>query len=299
LRITLSLRIRERWEPKTTATTAREKVAKKPTDTVPPQVTDNHFIPKSFIKRYWSEKQFVYRTTKTSTGLKMMRIASGSWGFRKNLYSDRLEAYFGLLEGDVTEPIRMILNVEPLNRPQREALVGFIVIQRLRNPHFIQSLANSIASAFTSEVNVEDKAYMQAVYETLYLQDDFYDKLARPILYSAWMVVRSAKPDFVLPDVCNVFGEHAGRRFVIMPLTPRDCLVVLPIEVTQPRIVPHYVLASPEMARDISFALRHVAKDEFLSDRTASFDKIDEGTELVIERIISALSRLVAEDSTS
>ena len=32
--------------------------------------------------------------------------------------------YFGLLEGDAVKPIQMILNVEPLNRPQREALVG-------------------------------------------------------------------------------------------------------------------------------------------------------------------------------
>ena len=45
----------------------------------------------------------------------------------------------------------MILNVEPLNRPQREALVGFIVIQRLRNPYFIASLEGSVAPVVASD----------------------------------------------------------------------------------------------------------------------------------------------------
>lgn len=291
---------RERWEPKTTAALIREKASRKPRDVVSPQVTDNHFIPKSFIKRYWSEGQFVYRSIKTSTEQKeKVRTPSGSWGFNKNLYSDRLEAYFGLLEGDATEPIRMILKVEPLNRPQREALVGFIVIQRLRNPAFIRSITTSIAAAFTSKVSIEDKTYMQAVYESICSQNDFYDNLARPILYSSWVVVRSTKPDFVLPDVCNLFGEYGGRRFVLMPLTPNDCLVVLPIEVARPRIVPHYIQAPPELVRDISFVLRHIAEDEFLSDKDASFDALDDDAEVVISRTISALSKLATENSSS
>ena len=118
----------------------------------------------------------------------------------------------------------MVLNVEPLNRPQREALVGFIVIQRLRNPHFMDSLERSIAPVVVSEVGrekTEDKQYMRAVYETLYTQNDFYDKLARPIIYSRWVIVRSKSPDFLLPDVCNLFGSHENKQYVVMPLTPK------------------------------------------------------------------------------
>lgn len=108
----------------------------------------------------------------------------GSWGFRKNLYSNRLEAYFGLIEGDAAKPIQMMLKVEPLNRPQREALIGFIIIQRIRNPYFIDKIERSVAPVVASEVGqnkAADKEYMRAVYETLYKQNHFYEKLAKPM----------------------------------------------------------------------------------------------------------------------
>ena len=182
----------ERWKPKTKAAFSKEQKQKKRSIT-PKQVEDNHFIPKSFIKRYWSEGQVVYRNVKTSEGFdEKKKTPLGSWGFRKNLYSDELEAYFGLLEGDAVRPIQMILNVEPLNRPQREALIGFIVIQRIRNPHFMESIETSIAPVVASEAGVDkvkNKLYMRAVYEILYRDNNFYDKLARPIIYSRWVVV--------------------------------------------------------------------------------------------------------------
>ena len=86
------LRYAERWKPKTEAALRREKKKKK-TFVTPQQVEDNHFIPKSFIKRYWSEGQFVYRNVKTQEGLEeKKKTPLGSWGFRRNLYSDKLEA---------------------------------------------------------------------------------------------------------------------------------------------------------------------------------------------------------------
>ena len=169
---------KERWKPKTEAALKKEKDIKT-TRIIPKQVDDNHFIPKSFIKKYWAEGQFVYRNIKKSDGIiEKERVPVGSWGYRRNLYSNHLEAYFGLLKGDAIRPIQMLLNVEPLNALQREALVGFIVIQRLRNPHFMESLERSIAPVVVSEVGAEkaeDKNYMRAVYETLYNQKDFYD----------------------------------------------------------------------------------------------------------------------------
>lgn len=103
----------ERWKPKTEAALRKEKKQKR-TSIVPKRVEENHFIPKSFIKRYWSEGQFIYRTIKGPEGLdEKIKTPVGSWGFRPNLYSDHLEAYFGLLEGDAVRPIQMLLNVEP------------------------------------------------------------------------------------------------------------------------------------------------------------------------------------------
>jgi hypothetical protein len=292
-------RYAERWKPKTVAALKKEKKQKKAPAT-PQRVEENHFIPKSFIKKYWSEGQSVYRSIKTSKGLdEKKKTPVGSWGFRQNLYSDHLEAYFGLLEGDAAVPIQLLLSVEPLNRPQREALVGFIIIQRLRNPHFMELLASSVAPVIASEVGqskVDDAQYMRSVYETLYSQNDFYDKLARPIMYSRWVVVRSESPDFVLPDVCNVFGSQNNRQYVLMPLTPKECLFVLPIEVGEPRIVPHYIKATESMTRDISYVLRCAAKEEFLSNSCATFDEANEEPNKVIQRIILSIAKITADD---
>lgn len=193
----------------------------------------------------------------------------------------------------------MVLDVEPLNRPQREALIGFLVIQRIRNPHFMESIEKSVAPVVASEVGAdkaEDKLYMRAVYETLYSQNEFYDKLARPIMHSRWVIVRSETPDFVLPDVCNLFGVHEGRQYVFMPLTPTDCLVVLPIVVKEPRIVPHYIKASNSMIRDVSYVLRCAAQSEFLSARDASFSSVNEEPNKIIQRIILSIAKITADE---
>ncbi len=290
---------KERWEPKTEAALKKDLVRKK-TKIVPQRVEENHFIPKSFIKKYWSEDQFIYKSIKTPSGVEQkIQTPSGSWGFQPNLYSDYLEVYFGLLEGDAAKPIQMVLNIEPLNRPQREALIGFIVIQRIRNPHFMESLARSMYPLIANEVG-EDKAndriYMQRVYETLYSQGDFYAKLAGPFFYSRWVVIRSEKPDFVLPDVCNLFGNHEDRQYVVMPLTPTDCLIILPIAVDKPRVVPYFIKASESMIKDISYMLYCAAKEEFLSSSDASLHFDNEEPNNVMQRIISSLAKITADD---
>lgn len=286
---------RERWKPKTEAALKKEKT-KKNTKIVPKKVEENHFIPKSFIKKYWSEGQFVYKGIKSSIEVeKKNRIPLGSWGFRINLYSDHLEAYFSLVEGDAARPIEMLLKVEPLNYPQREALVGFIGIQRIRNPHFMESLAKSMQPLVTSEVDedkAKDRTYMQQVYETLYSQNEFYDKLARPIFFSRWVVIRSETPDFLLPDVCNLFGSYQGRQYVFMPLTPTDCLIVLPVAVDTPRIVPHYIKATDTMARDIAYILYCAARDEYLSASAAVLHLNNEDPIIVTQRVILALTKI-------
>jgi hypothetical protein len=291
---------KERWKPKTETALKKDKEGRKKSKIIPHKVTDNHYISKLFIRNYWSEGQFVFKSIKTSTGLEQkVRTAVGNWGYRINLYSDYLEAYFGLLESDAAKPISMLLGVEPLNRPQRESLVGFIVIQRIRNPHFIESLVKPMSQLVAKEVGedkAKDKIYMQQVYETLYEQNEFYDKLARPIFFSRWVVVRSTTPDFVLPDVCNLFGNYQDRQYVFMPLTPTDCLVVLPIAVDKPRVVPHYIKATESMTKDISYILYCSARNEFLSASDATLHLNNDKPNDVVQRIILALAKITADD---
>ena len=42
--------------------------------------------------------------------------------------------------------------------------------------------------------------------------------------------------------------------------------------------------------------LRHIAKDEFLSDKDASFNAADGDVDLVITRIISSLSEMTTDE---
>lgn len=290
----------ERWKMKSEAYVQKEKNPKK-IKIIPKPVEDNHFIPKSFIKRYWASGQNVFRFIKVANGkVEKNKIGLGQWGFAKNLYSDHLEAYFGLLEGDAVSPMQMLLNVEPLNKPQRESLIRFMVIQRLRNPQFMNALKYLMIPVIASEVGggkEHDEEYMRSVYETLYQQNDFYNKLARPILYSKWVVVRSEEPKIILPDTCNIFGKYDECQYVIMPFTPTDCLVVLPMPVSDVPIVPHYVKADSTLAKDISVALVGGAKNEFLADKNFQFDELhQEEPNKIIQRIILSIAKITPDD---
>lgn len=290
----------ERWKKKSEAFLAKDENLKI-TKISPKPVEDNHFVPKSFIRRYWSSGQHVFKFTKiANSNIKKAKLGLGQWGFAKNLYSDYLEAYFGLLEGDAVRPMEMLLNVEPLNRPQRESLIGFIVIQRLRNPQFMDALNRQMIPVVASEIGggkENDEEYMRVVYESLYQQNNFYDKLARPILYSKWVVVRSEEPIFVLPDTCNIFGQYDGCQYVIMPFTPTDCLVVLPVPVSTIRIVPNYILADDVLVKDISTILVASANNEFLADESFQFDETFNGVpNKIIHRIILSIAKITADD---
>ena len=253
----------ERWKPKTEAAIKRE-ASPNVVKLTPQKVEDNHFVPKSFIKGYWSENDSIFRFTKNANGeFTKDKKSFGQWGYVKNLYSDKLEAWFGLLEGDAERPLKMLLNVEPLNRPQRESLVGFIVIQRLRNPHFMDALEHQMKPIVADEVggNCEnDPDYMRLVYETLFANNEFYDKLAGPIYRNEWVMVRSNNSEFVLPDTCNIFGTHADNQYVVMPITPKVCLIVLPFAAPEIRIVPRFIDADKALSRDISSIL--IANEE-------------------------------------
>lgn len=289
---------KERWEPKTSAAIQKETTPKT-TKLAPKRVEDNHFVPKSFIKRYWSENDLIFRFTKNANGeFEREKKTFGQWGFAKNLYSDRLEAYFGLLEGDAVRPIEMLLSVKPLNRPQREALVGFIVIQRLRNPHFMASLNRHMRPIVAEAVGIDrenDPDYMRSVYETLYESNDFYDKLASPIYRNQWVIVRSKDSVFVLPDTCNIFGMHNGEQYVVMPITPNDCLVVMPFAIPEIRIVPHYVNADSTLARDISNIFVANAKNGFLAGKSFQYSTpTNEAPNNILPRIISSIAKIIA-----
>lgn len=110
------------------------------------------------------------------------------------------------------------------------------------------------------------------------------------------MIVLLETPDFVLPDVCNLFGRHDGRQYVFIPLTPKDYLVVLPIEVEEPRIVPNYIKAPGSMTKSIAYILRCAAQSECLSTRDASFASVNEEPKKIMQRIILSIAKITIDE---
>lgn len=254
----------ERWKPKSAKAVEREKNPRQTKLAVKP-VGKNHFIPRWFIRDKWATEGKVMRWRRTAAGWTASTRSFGKWGYRHKLYSDRLEAYFGLLEGDAKRPIEMLLATEPLNRSQREALVGFLMIQLLRNPYFIDGMHQAIAPVIAEQGLGDDPEMPRKAYETLFSDNDFYGRLANPIMASRWAIVTAPSPVFVLPDTFGIRGDVGKGLRLIAPLTPTKCFATLPEMEEQKRIVPYHLPADERLSGRISAALVAGSAREFLS----------------------------------
>ena len=163
--------------------------------------------------------------------------------------------------------MEMLLEMIPLNAPQREAIVGFLVIQVLRNPYTISALHESLAPVIAELGHGDDPEMPRKAYESLYRNNEFYHRIASPVMRSSWAMIRSERPVFVLPDsFCARLGAIDGMRLIV-PLTPNFCFVTLPSLKQEKHIVPFHVRADEELCRRIALVLVQAAADEFLSDR--------------------------------
>lgn len=263
-------RMNERWKPKSAKALEREENPKV-TKLVVKAVDKNHFIPKSFIRDHWAEDGDIRRWRRTKTGWTSKRIPFGAWGHRLNLYSDRSEAYFGLIEGDAAEPLKKLLRTSPLNHPQQLAFVGFLIIQYLRSPFVVQALGDQ-AETMAAELGHIDPDIRKNAYDTLFSNNELYDRLARPVLWSQWALVKSQTPSFVLPDSFSVRGDLGAGLRLIVPLTPWVCFVTLPPSEAKKRVIPISIKADAAVARDIAGLLVGSAVGEFIAHSDFDLD---------------------------
>lgn len=254
----------QRWKPKSQKATERDASPRQPKAAIKP-VGKNHYIPRWFIRDHWAVDGKVMRWRRAGSGWKGALRGFGKWGFGHNLYSDRLEAYMALIEGDAKKPIEMLLDTRPLNGPQRQSLVGFLIIQILRSPFFADAIRQQLISVL-AELGYDDSPEMAAkTYEALYSENDFYHKLAHPVMWSRWALIKASRPVFVLPDTFGARSELGDGMRMIVPLTPTICFVTLPGHESEKRIVPSWLTVDEAFARRISAALIGSAAREFLS----------------------------------
>lgn len=287
----------ERWKLKTRSALAKEGKPKN-TKLAVKEVNDNHFIPKSFIRKYWSRKDKIKRNVINGKSLTSKIIPFSQWGFVKNLYSNKLEAYFGLIEGDASIPLQKTLNVEPLNNPHKKALIGFIVIQRFRNPVFIEGYTKSLYASVTEHYGVEkanDPSHQMKIYESLYDNNEAYAKVAQPLNDNQWVVIRSPNNKILLPDVSNIFSNVSKGTFIVIPITYKDCLFILPNK-SDKYPFPRYITATDELEEMLlSFTVEH-CKAEFLSDINSEID-INNIESIDKEKLVDIVENLSHRDS--
>lgn len=278
---------KERWHQKTIKALEKEalKGALKPLQ-VDSSKQDNHFIPLFFLKKYWA---FNNKLTIHNIDNKSKKtVGVGQWGFKKKLYLPRLEAYFSLIECDAEKPLRLIQNSIPLSAKDIEALTGFIVVQLLRNPCFLDVLYSSMRPVIMNMQRVDkanDQQYMKEVYATIYGNNHLYADIATHIIENKWIVIESCSPSFILPDAFCVVHPYGNSRLHIMPLTPHRVFVVLPHKDDGERIedirlfVPK-LNASPELVKKISRLQIAAAKTEFVAHHDFLFEEHLESVDL-------------------
>ena len=257
-------RLETRWIPKSAAAAARERNPK-PRHLAVKRVDKNHFISRWFIRDLWATDGKIMRWRRTEEGWTSARRGFGKWGYRHKLYSDGLEAYFAMIEGDAKKPIENLMRMTPLNQPESISLVAFLVIQVLRSPFFIDRIKSQLAPKIVEFGYGDDPDMANKAYETLFQNDTFYNALANPVLWSRWALVHSTRPIFVLPDTFGARREIGDGLRLIAPLSPSLCFVTLPGSETGKRIVPLHHTTSEVLARRLSGVLVGSAVDEFVS----------------------------------
>ncbi len=284
---------KERWEPKTKAAQEREKNPKKKVLSVKP-VKDNHYIPKWYIRDYWAQAGRIRRLKRDAELQWEEKFAgAGNWGYLPGLYTDKLEAYFSLLEGDAKKPLRKLLDIIPINWPERQSLIGFFVIQVLRNPAFMNRVRVRISPVVSELVGAEqseDDTYMRDVHETLFGNNDFYDRFVRPLHENAWVLIKSDEPCFVLPDVFCCVDAFEEETHLLVPISPTACFATIPVREDVKRIVPINIKASPAFAWRIVNLLAKSSQSEFLAHHDFDTDKLDPRANDSLEEILSELT---------
>ncbi|WP_122073050.1 DUF4238 domain-containing protein [Pseudophaeobacter sp. EL27] len=270
-----------RWKPKTDRKLGNEKNPPPLKARTPKKVNDNHFIPKSHLRRFWSSDQKL--TVYTRRSVKDWGVQErpfGNWGYQSGLYSDPLEDRFSLIEGDATDPINKVLDVYPLNDPERAALMGFFIVQKMRNPYYRKILIEGVLPVSVREVG-DEKAkspeFQRDVYETIFQNNDLYRAVARPLHWSRWAVLRSESPEFVIPDTCCILTKIDNLSWFMYPLNPNACFVATGMPETEKRAVP-IELKGEELAQAATGALIQSSVSEFVSRGPVELSQFDWST---------------------
>ena len=220
------------WIQETNKLLQKEQNKAVPKTRNPSVVNINHFITKSFIKDYWSDNELKVNLV-TKKPFKNKYCSYGKFGHQRNIYSDRIEDFFSLLESDAKQPLKKLINFIPINRLEKEAIVAFIIIHYLRNPYHFKSkheglLSNSeIIKEYITQNKLNIKTTVRDLYESLFKNNELYRILTKNILRNKWVLLKSEEKLFILPDTALYYHQKNDGQIIVFPISPKQCLIIL------------------------------------------------------------------------
>lgn len=206
-----------------------------------------HYSP-AFSNKYWSAagKLRVY-TLGVDGGVRSIDVPAKRWGRESFLYSQTLERWFSLVEGDVGEPYKKLLEMIPLTEGETKQWVAYLVAQRFRSPGFIGRMLPRLGR-FIAEQGLHfptDLGSLRRAYETLFSNNKVFAEMYQRLVDRRWeMWSTDLNPGFVRSDepVLVTSAGAAGWRLVY-PMTPRHCFVAGPGSAEAPHDVWPYLRA--------------------------------------------------------
>ncbi len=214
-----------------------------------------HYSP-AFSNKHWASagKLRVYTLGVDGT-VRSKDVPARSWGRESFLYSQELEHWFSLVEGDAGEPYKKLLDMVPLNEDETKRWVAYLAVQWMRTPAFILRMLRKV-SRFVTEQSLDfptDTGSLRRAYETLFSNNRMYAEVYRRLVGRRWEMWRTAPdPGFIRPDEVILVTSGGGRSWrLVYPMTPTHCFVAGPGAAEEPRhVVPHVrTLDEPRLAR--------------------------------------------------
>ena len=209
-------------------------------------VKNQHFSPTS-TNEFWAiGQQKLIRIYERGIDQSIRSCDRGytTWGQAPFLYSQRLERWFRLIEGDAKVPYTKLLSIIPLSENERRCWIAFLVTQILRTPSSILKILPRLKRF----IETEDIAFpvttdkLRQVYETIFTNNDIFAEFYRLITGYQWELWSApVNGQFIRSDdpilICG--SADRGSWQLVYPMSPDKCFVAGPSKIENaPSVVP-------------------------------------------------------------
>ena len=219
-----------------------------------------HFSPVFSNKRWADEatgKVRVY-SIDVAGGVTSKDVGYRSWGRESFIYSQDLERFFAVVEGDARTPYMKLLNGHPFSEEDRRHWVAFLATQMYRTPWFIvQNLA--VLKEFIGVRQLAyptDTASVRRIYEGLFTDNRVFAAVYKLIGGRNWTILRAASGcQFVRSDNPAIVTADADQgRVVLYSLSPSACFAAGPQLLSE---TPQIVAAHRQLDETETIAVNH------------------------------------------